>query len=55
MTHAQYLERYHEESEALRQELNTLLGRGDYELAQTSLQRWGSRVDALWAQVQTPA
>lgn len=54
MTHAQYLDAYHEESEAMRQELNMRLGRGDYELAQATLQRWSARVDALWAQVQTP-
>ena len=55
MTHDQYLERYHEESEALRRELNTYLGRlqeGDLEEAKGALERWDRRVDALWSQVQ---
>ena len=58
MTHAQYLDRYHEESEAMRRELNTLLGRlqeGDVEEAKRTLERWDVRVDELWAQVETPA
>lgn len=55
MTHAEYLERYHEESEDVRRTIGTYLARDDFPLAKAELERWDARVDALWAQVQTPA
>lgn len=58
MTHAEYLEAYHEEGEVMRRALNVLLGRqtdADIQEAKATLERWDSRVDALWSQVQTPA
>lgn len=55
ITLARYLELYHEESEALRRDINTMLGRGDLTEAQALLVAWDGRVDALWAQVETPA
>lgn len=55
LTMEQYLQRYHEESEAMRREINLLLGRGDVDEARATLVVWDGRVDALWAQVETPA
>lgn len=55
ITHGRYLELYHEGSEAVRREMNLLLGRGDVDEAKLTLERWDAAVDALWAQVQTPA